>query len=86
MLLSPRGLKQGRYWRWRLAYLRSGSYANETFRDLDGIELSHALPAAVIRQAESSGPLALVCAINRGGWTRSLPLLTLFRAPRTTCS
>jgi SAM-dependent methyltransferase len=82
MLLSPRGLKQKRYWRWRLAYLRSGAYARETFRDLDGIELWHALPAAVIRQASSSGPFALVCATNRGGWTRRLPLLTLFsRSP-----
>jgi SAM-dependent methyltransferase len=82
MLLSPRGLKQKRYWRWRLAYLWSGAYSRETFRDLDGIELSHALPAAVIRQAKGDGRLALAYATNRGGWTRRLPLLTLFsRSP-----
>ncbi len=78
VLLSPRGLRSARYWKWRLRYLTSGSFARGRLVDINGLDMAHALPRRVIEQVTRNTAFRLEFATDRLAWTRNLWLLTCF--------
>jgi ubiquinone/menaquinone biosynthesis C-methylase UbiE len=77
-LLSPRGLRSPKAWRWRFRYALSGTVRQPYFRNHDGLHLYHALPTQVVAQVtEHTGTTFLYC-LNRSGASRSVAVATLF--------
>jgi SAM-dependent methyltransferase len=78
-LLTWRGVRSARMWRWRLRYLVSGDWSRRYVRDPRGLLLFHASPRYVIRQTEAAG-LELDSVLGASGLTSNLLLLTLLSA------
>jgi SAM-dependent methyltransferase len=79
MLLSWRGVRSGRMWRWRLGYLASGELGRRFFHDPGGLLLFQAPPRYIIHEAEAAG-LELDSLLGASGLTGNRFLLTLFSA------
>ena len=79
-LLSPRGLRSPVAWRWRLAYAMSGEARRPYFQNYDGLQLYHALPAAVVAQVSVHVGAVFRYCLTRSGVSRSLAVATLFSA------
>jgi ubiquinone/menaquinone biosynthesis C-methylase UbiE len=79
-ILSPRGARSVRMWRFRLNYLRSGRFREAYFRDPNGLLLYQAAPRTIIRQVEETTDMRFVSAWSRSGVTRNLFLLWMWSA------
>lgn len=78
-LLTWRGVRSARMWRWRLRYLVSGELGRRYLRDSRGLLLFQASPRYVIRQTEGAG-LELESLLGASGMSRNLLMLTFFSA------
>lgn len=79
-LLSPRGFRSWRGWRWRGQYLLSGAWGKAYFRDYGGLLLYQALPRKVIEQVTMQTRMQFCFALSRSGGMRSLPILSMLSA------
>ena len=79
-LLSPRGIRSYRAWRWRLDYAFSGSVGRPYFENSDGLQLYHALPRRVVAQVREHTRATFLYCLNRSGTSRSMALVTVFSA------
>ena len=80
VFLSPRGLTNIRWSKWRLRHVFSGRVFRRSFVDLNGIQLYQSLPPTLIREVTSATQMKFVFATNRFATTRSLLLLSMFSA------
>ncbi len=78
MILSPRGLRSLRMWRFRLVRLRNGVFGCCYAEDTNGLLIHQARPRQVIKQVTGLGDMRFISCANRTGSIRSLPLVTLF--------
>jgi SAM-dependent methyltransferase len=79
-VLSPRGARSGRMWRFRFNYVRSGQCREAYFRDPNGLLLYQAAPGRIIRQVEETTGMRFVRAWSRSGITGNLFLLQMWSA------
>jgi SAM-dependent methyltransferase len=79
-LLSPRGFRSWRAWRWRGKYLLSGAWRKVYFRDHNGILGYQATPRTVIEQVGTHTRMRFRFAVSRSGIVTSRALLSIVSA------
>jgi SAM-dependent methyltransferase len=79
-LLSSRGFRSWRGWRWRGQYLLSGVWRKVYFRDHNGILGYQGLPQTVIKQVSTHTRLQFCFALSRSGTITSRTMLSILSA------
>lgn len=79
-LLSPRGVRCWRAWRWRGQYLISGAWRKPYFPDYGGLLLYQALPQKVIKQVTTQTRMQFCLAVSRSGSVTSRTMLSILSA------